>query len=211
MNATNASGGPLPTGSRPQGTRRRVSPPLRRALVWLSGLGSCMALCGPALAQPVDGNLWITNGYVRSVVRAGGTVYIGGDFSHVGPATGGAVALDLATGALSPTFPKVAGHVFAVASDGAGGWYIGGAFTAVGGLPRSGIAHVTSDLVLSDWNPGTNDFVTALAVSGSTVYVGDSSARSVEKPGAISPRWMRPRDARPPGIRGRIVACWRWR
>ena len=62
--------------------------------------------------------------------------------------------------------------MYAVASDGAGGWYIGGYFTAVGGLPRSNLAHVASDLSVSAWNPNANGAVYALAVSGSTVYAG---------------------------------------
>ncbi|HET9233879.1 MAG TPA: hypothetical protein VFP10_07050, partial [Candidatus Eisenbacteria bacterium] len=42
-----------------------------------------------ALAQTVDPNLWVTNGPVSSVVHDGGTIYIGGNFTRVGPATGG--------------------------------------------------------------------------------------------------------------------------
>src|SRR6266516_1094374 len=89
----------------------------------------------------------------RAVVRDGGTIYIGGEFTQVGPATGGGVPLDAASGALPPSFPKVLGAVYAVVSDGAGGWYIGGSFSGVGGFPRSNLAHVASDLSVSDWNP----------------------------------------------------------
>ena len=125
-----------------------------------------------AHAQTVDPNLWVTNGPVYSVVREGGTIYIGGHFTQVGPATGGGVPLDATSGGLPASFPKVAGNVLAVTSDGAGGWFIGGAFTHVGGLLRSNLAHVAADLSVSAWSPNPNSWVHALAVSGSTVYVG---------------------------------------
>ena len=126
-----------------------------------------------AHAQTVDPNLWVTNGPVYSVVREGGTIYIGGHFTQVGPATGGGVRRSMPRAAgYRASFPKVAGNVLAVTSDGAGGWFIGGAFTHVGGLLRSNLAHVAADLSVSAWSPNPNSRVHALAVSGSTVYVG---------------------------------------
>src|SRR5262249_30500969 len=107
-----------------------------------------------------------------AVVRDGGTIYIGGQFSQVRGITGAGAPLDAASGALPPSFPKVTGFVHAAISDGAGGWYIGGSFTAVGGSPRSRLAHVASDLSVSAWAPNANNAVYALAVSGSTVYAG---------------------------------------
>jgi hypothetical protein len=65
------------------------------------------------------------------------------------------------------------GEVYAAQPDGSDGWYIGGAFTKVGGAARNGIAHLLSDgSVDLSWNPSANGPVTALAVSGSTVYAG---------------------------------------
>jgi hypothetical protein len=131
-----------------------------------------LSASGAASAQAIDENLWVTDGTTRSVVRAGGTIYIGGAFTQVGPAGGGGVPINVASGALLGSFPKVAGRVFEVVPDGAGGWYIGGQFTAVGGVPRSNLAHVASDMSVSAWNPSVNadGRVLAIAVSGSTVY-----------------------------------------
>ena len=77
-----------------------------------------LASAGVGLAQTVDTTLWVTNGPVRTVVRDGGTIYIGGSFTHVGPAIGCGVALDASTGAAQQPYPKVVGGVYAVAPDG---------------------------------------------------------------------------------------------
>ena len=79
----------------------------------------------------------------------------------------------LRTGAVDPTFPQVeGGSVCAAVADGAGGWFIGGDFTSVGGVPRRHLAHIRADGTLDPvWNPGRRT-VFALAVSGSTVYAG---------------------------------------
>src|SRR5512145_3097419 len=102
------------------------------------GLGAAIAalVCstGIALAQSIDENLWITNGTVYSIVREGGTIYIAGSFNRVGPATGGGVPVDAVNGSMPSSFPRVTGRVLAAIPDGSGGWYIGGAFTAVGGV-----------------------------------------------------------------------------
>ena len=97
----------------------------------------------------------MTNGPVYSVARSGGTIYIGGAFTRVERFTGSGVPIDAATG--EPTsIPKVEGIVRAVAPDGAGGWYVGGQFTQVGGTPRSNLAHIAADGSVLAWNPPSN-------------------------------------------------------
>ena len=85
--------------------------------------------------------------------------------------------LNASSGDLVRPFPKVAGVVFATVADGSGGWYVGGSFTAVGGLPRSHLAHILADGSVAAWNPipsGGYPFtaVYSLAVGAGTVYVG---------------------------------------
>lgn len=76
------------------------------------------------------------------------------------------------------TMPTTDGYVYALAPDGSGGVYIGGSFTSVtpsGGtaVTRNSLAHIKADgSVDSAWNPNADSFVTTIAVSGSTVYVG---------------------------------------
>src|SRR5256885_3080520 len=93
-------------------------------LLWSAGVGR---------AQTVDTTLWVTDGLVRAVVSDGSTIYIGGTFTQVGPATGCGFAIDASTGAAQLPYPRVAGAVNAVAPDGSGGWYLGGQFTGVRG------------------------------------------------------------------------------
>ena len=127
----------------------------------------------PALAQQLDNRLWETNAPVNALVESGGTVYIGGYFTYVGPHTGSGVPLDVTSGAPAGAYPEVAGgYVNAVLPDGSGGWYIGGTFTSVGGAPRNRLAHILADNRVSAWDPDANGSVSVLVISGSTLYVG---------------------------------------
>jgi len=117
----------------------------------------------------------VTNGDVNAIATSPGTVYLGGAFSWVGSYTGASVRIDQASGLVDTPFPRVNGTVYAVAPDGAGGWYLGGSFTQVNGAARSRLAHVLADGRVSAWNPGasgSNNRVESLAVGGGVVYVG---------------------------------------
>jgi trimeric autotransporter adhesin len=125
-------------------------------------------------AQVVDTTLWVTNGSVNAIVRTGNTIYVGGNFTDVGPYTGGGVPLDVESGGPVYPFPKVSGHIYAAISDNSGGWYVGGLFSAVGGQPRSNLARILADGSVAAWNPDADGSVEALALSGGTVYAGGS-------------------------------------
>ncbi len=134
-----------------------------------------------ALPQPVaDPNVWGADGNVLSLARAGNTLYLAGAFRSVGENSGGLVAIDPSTGQRLMPFPKVAGSVGVIVPDSAGGWFIGGDFTAVAGQPRSCIAHINADGSVANWNPNvsgspgyiTLPVVTAIAVCGSHVFIG---------------------------------------
>src|SRR5262245_56478377 len=96
-------------------------------------------------AQAVDPSTWVTNGSVWALHSHSGTLYVGGEFTLVGPATGSAVLVNAATGANSGLFPKVEGIVLTAIRDGVGGWYLGGLFCSVGGVARQNLAHVAAD------------------------------------------------------------------
>ena len=78
----------------------------------------------PALsaAQSPDLSFWDTNGTVRCFATKGDTLFVGGDFTHVGPFTGGLLPVDATTGSSAASFGIVDGDVNVVISDGAGGW-----------------------------------------------------------------------------------------
>jgi trimeric autotransporter adhesin len=163
-------------------TQRGSSPPCtagseRFGRFWLAALAFSCALGGPvwpgpAQAQTIREDFFITNGTVNASVLSGNTLYLGGSFSSVGPVTGAGVEVDNSSGLAVPDFPKIVGQVISVVPDGSGGWYLGGTFTTVGGLARTNLAHVLSDHSVSAWDPGANGAVRALLASGGVVYAG---------------------------------------
>ena len=94
----------------------------------------------------------VPDGTVNTTAASGAnTAYVGGSFDTVGKATGGSAAIGLAavsTPAGTPTSLASAatgGPVNAVVSDGASGYFLGGSFTTVLGVPCPSLAHVKAD------------------------------------------------------------------
>lgn len=138
-------------------------------------------------------DLWATDGEVRAVAQANNTLYVGGTFSHVGPATGSAVALDPVTAVARAPYPKVAGTARAVVPDGNGGWYIGGSFTALQGKRRDNLAHIDANGLVTSWNPGVDGEVLDIAAAGGVVYVvgwfqkvGTSGGNVIQRDGVVA-------------------------
>jgi len=141
-----------------------------------------------------------SDGNVVGVARSGSTLYIAGSFRSVGENTGGYVPIDAGTGELIRPFPKVTGSVWAIVADGAGGWYIGGEFTAVGGKARSCLAQIRADGSVSDWDPNVTGspgyvdppMVITLAVDRGRVFVGGAfrqiGGQSQENLGCVDAR-----------------------
>jgi outer membrane protein assembly factor BamB len=78
------------------------------------------------------------------------------------------------------SFGDVNGNVDTVIADGLGGWFVGGAFTSVGNVIRSDIAHLHADGSLDrSWRGalGRDDIppVEALALRGDKLFVGDAA------------------------------------
>jgi hypothetical protein len=132
-----------------------------------------------ALSGAADAGTWGFDGRVSAILRSGGIVYVGGEFTQIISPSGATqaanhvAAFDAST--LQPTTwrPSVAGDVFALASSGDGSTiYIGGEFTSVQGTSRVNFAAVSSAGALLPWKSNANGSVRAFAVSGSTVYMG---------------------------------------
>lgn len=116
---------------------------------------------------------------VRSILAYRNHLLIGGDFTKVGLATGSVAILDKQTGKAVPNrfcpFLKVNGETYIAISDGAGGFYIGGAFNHVQGKARSRLAHILPGCQLDEnFNvpEDVNRYVYALHIVGDTLYVG---------------------------------------
>ncbi len=144
-------------------------------LLWAAGVLSMLtAWSVPVAAQWTDSTLWGVHGNVAAVARVGNTLYVGGSFNTVGPNSGGGVLLDRQTGEPVAGNPRVAGAVKAVVPDGSGGWFIGGVFAGVGGVPHRNLAHVLPGGEVAPWNPVVDGTVYALVLSGNQLYLGGS-------------------------------------
>ena len=59
------------------------------------------------LSGTVDSRMWVPNGNVWSVVCDASTIYIGGEFTYVGPVTGGGAAIDASSSFVRQPYAKV--------------------------------------------------------------------------------------------------------
>ena len=110
--------------------------------------------------------------HVLGFAADGDTLYVGGTFSGMGRIRGTLLAVNPQSGEPYSAQAHVGGVVRAIVPDGGGGWYIAGDVTSVGGLPRSGLAHVLADGAPDAWAPVINGTVSCIAVQGRTLYVG---------------------------------------
>jgi hypothetical protein len=145
-------------------------------LLWACYIMSQLALAGmgasPARGGVMPQPLWGADTGVGELAQIGNTLYLAGGFSVIGPNCGGGLPLDPLAGAPRQPYAKVAGVVYASVSDGAGGWFIGGDFSAVGEQPRRNLAHVLSDGSIAPWQADADGYVRALGLANDTLYVG---------------------------------------
>jgi hypothetical protein len=144
----------------------------------LGEAASISATSGAAIAQAA-----VSGGEVLATVADGsGGWYLGGTFTAVGGQARSGLAHLRPDGSVDPSFAptmSAGGQVSALALSG-GRLYVGGRFTSVDGSPRDNLAAVNADGSLDTtfdasitWSahPGSAS-VSALAVSGATLYVG---------------------------------------
>jgi hypothetical protein len=125
-----------------------------------------------------------------ALAASGSTIYVSGFFTEIGgQPRAGLAALDALTGTASPWNPGVPGSAppgseyvsaLVVSSDGST-VYAGGRFNEIAGQSRHNLAALDATTgAATSWNPGTSSGgrpdaaadVDALALSGSTLYVG---------------------------------------
>jgi hypothetical protein len=149
-----------------------------RRRAWLTAWAIGIGLAAPpaeaaAPAEEPTPLAGIPNSPVHAIAVDGTTAYVGGEFRHVSRYTGGFAALDPVSSQLAPGWPAVDGRVYALAPDGAGGWYLGGDFSAVGGVARRHLAHVRADRTVDPaWAPSTDRTVYSIAAFGTAVFAG---------------------------------------
>lgn len=137
---------------------------------------------GTAFAQPSvfpDNKFWVTDGPVNALLATNGAVYLGGNFSYVGPRTGPAGVFNAADGSFVGAPPLVNGPLRAVVPDGRGGWFIGGAFTRVGDSPKTNLARLNANLTLdAGWDAAVQgSTINALAIKDGVLFIGGSFQR----------------------------------
>ena len=186
---------------------RRIS--LFSLLAIVIGLAG-MVPAGATLSLLPD-DTWGTNNQVSVILRVGGTIYLGGEFTALEADNGATMArnhlaaIDAATGEPTSFNPNVSGSVFGLAASPDGSrLYAVGNFTTVGGQARKMVA--AFDLpsgTLSSWKPAgsPNTVVRAVAVTADKVYIGGSFNTLGSTPraklaalspvdGSISTTWM---------------------
>src|SRR6266849_2171831 len=154
-------------------------------LLLLATLAAACALAGPATGSPLNpapDSTWQANGRVRTIVYAGGVVYIGGEFTQLLPPAGSSgtpvvrnhgAALNETTGQVLPWDPNASGTVWSLAVSGST-VYLGGDFTMVGGQARPYAAAVdAASSAVTGWNPQPGAGLKAVAVGpNGDVYLG---------------------------------------
>jgi hypothetical protein len=154
-----------------------------------SGIAALDAATGAATSW--DPNPNIAYGPVDALAVSGQTVFAGGDFTFIGgEARNHLAALDATTGQATSWDPDVQGdrygpgEVYALTVTGQT-VYVGGRFTSVGGRTQNAIAAVDATTgQAASWNPnvqgpGSRPYVSAIAVSGQTVYAGGAYFNSI--------------------------------
>src|SRR5438067_1733341 len=147
---------------------------IARASCALAALLSCLDVLAQPSSLPRE-DFWVPDGEVRAVIETNGVVYVGGIFDYVSPVSETGSAFDFESGATLPDFPKITGAVKAVVTDNAGGWFIGGLFTSVGGISITNLAHIRSDRTVdTTWIANPDGGVLALVSAPGMLYVGGS-------------------------------------
>ena len=132
----------------------------------------CTCLGFPQLA--LLRNWMVPDGAVHTVLEdtVRDVLYIGGEFEKVTYNTRYVVRLNSITAAPILQLPEPNGPVLTALPDDAGGWYIGGDFTELNGIPRNRAAHILADGSVGPWDPDVDGPVRCFLKHGANIYIG---------------------------------------
>ena len=89
----------------------------------VAALGILLAWTASAGSQTIREDYPLPNGLIHALATAGGTLYVGGSFTRIGPRAFFGAVLSPAAGEIVHV-PKLDGWVGSAAPDGQGGWFI---------------------------------------------------------------------------------------
>jgi Domain of unknown function (DUF5122) beta-propeller len=130
-----------------------------------------MACAGVSLRadpSPTSSLRWLVQ-RPEAIAVVDNTIYVATQTPIVPRGTGGALTVFSTVDAVTSPSPAADNLIFATESDGAGGWYVGGAFSTIGGVQREGLAHVRAD---GSVNPNFSVTFTGGSLVASLVRVG---------------------------------------
>jgi hypothetical protein len=145
------------------------------ALLTLFSLVAPRSASAEPASKPRTAGMPVANGDVNAAVQVGNTLYIGGEFTHMGIASGTFATVSAFTAAPEAMVDRLEGTTHVVLPDGSGGWYVGGHLLSMGPATGKSLLHVLADGSLDlaftplEMGPGN---VAALALHNGLLYVG---------------------------------------
>lgn len=135
----------------------------------LARVDTATAIVDDTWTPAADGDVYTLQLLTNDIVA-------GGAFTHVGNQQRQYIAeINTNTGIIASFNPSAEAAVRVIDSPslGAGGLFVGGDFTSVGGAPRNNLAALnTVSLKVSDWDPNVHGTVRTLVPSGTAVFIG---------------------------------------
>ncbi|MBI5773956.1 MAG: hypothetical protein HZA89_09480, partial [Verrucomicrobia bacterium] len=128
----------------------------------------------------------LANGPVHTLLETNGFLYLGGGFTELGTNTGKAVPVNATNGDPLVGFPKFDRDVNVIIPDSTNGWYVGGTFLNISGVPRLRLARLLRDFSVDvNFTADFDSTVSALALRGGELYVGGAFVRVTNYVGGV--------------------------